>query len=172
YSCNNAWALSPATGAVLWHHTSSCFGGGGKTSVLFGGRLYARDGSLEDVAMDVGTGTEVASFVADPAPAFNGSTGYFLNWQTLEARDISSGILKWSFVGDGTLSSAPIVVNGIVYIGSTSGKLYALNANSGTNVWTGTVGATVDRPDERNFSVPLTGLGAGEGLIVVPATNL
>lgn len=172
YACNRAWALSPATGAVIWHHTSSCFGGGGKTTVLFGGRVYARDNSLEDVAMDVGTGIEVAGFVADPAPAFNGSTGYFLNWTTLEARDVSSGILKWSFVGDGTLSSAPIVVNGIVYVGSTSGKLYALSETTGANVWTGTVGAAVNRPDEHNVSQPLTGLAAGEGLVVVPASNL
>ena len=122
--------------------------------------------------MDLGTGTEVASFVADPAPAFNGSTGYFLNWVTLEARDLSSGILKWSFVGDGTLTSAPIVVNGIVYVGSSSGKLYALNEATGANVWIGTVGAAINRPDEQNVSQPLTGLGAGEGLIVVPATHL
>jgi hypothetical protein len=30
----------------------------------------------------------------------------------------------------------------------------------------------VNRPDEHNVSEPLTGLGAGEGLIVVPASNL
>ena len=90
----------------------------------------------------------------------------------MEARDISSGTLKWSFTGDGTLSSAPIVVNGVVYIGSTSGKLYAVDESTGTNVWTGTVGAAVNRPDEHNLSEPLTGLGAGEGLIVVPASNL
>jgi len=32
--------------------------------------------------------------------------------------------------------------------------------------------AAVNRPDEQNVSQPLTGLGAGEGLIVVPASNL
>ncbi|MGH9875569.1 MAG: NF038122 family metalloprotease, partial [Pyrinomonadaceae bacterium] len=170
YACNNAWALSPATGSVLWHHTTNCFGGGGKTTVLFGGRVYARGGSLENEALDVGTGIEVATFSASPAPAFNGSTGYFLNGTTLEARDVSSGTLKWSFTGDGTIVSAPIVVNGIVYVGSTSGKLYALSESTGANVWIGTVGAPVNRPDEQNVSV-LTGLGAGEGLIIVPAGN-
>jgi hypothetical protein len=63
-------------------------------------------------------------------------------------------------------------VNGVVYVGSTSGKLYALDENTGTNIWTGNVGAPVNRPDELNSSEPLTGLAAGEGLVVVPASNL
>ena len=114
----------------------------------------------------------MAQMTSLPAPAFNGSTGFFLNVSTLEARDITTGALKWSFTGDGNLSSPPIIVNGIVYIGSTGGKLFALNESTGVNVWTGTVGASVNRPDEHNLSEPLTGLGAGEGLIVVPASNL
>jgi outer membrane protein assembly factor BamB len=172
YACGRALALSPATGAILWQHTPSCFGIVGKTTVLFGGRVYVRGGSLEDEALDMGAGIQVAGFAAGPAPAFNGSTGYFLNGTTLEARDISSGTLRWSFAGDGTLSTAPIVVNGIVYIGSNSGNLYALSEGTGANVWIGTVGAAVTPPDEGNASQPLTGLGAGEGLVVVPALNL
>ncbi|HEX3251486.1 MAG TPA: PQQ-binding-like beta-propeller repeat protein [Pyrinomonadaceae bacterium] len=171
YSCNNAWALSPSTGSVIWHHTSSCFGGGGRTPVYYNGRVYIRDAVLPNLALDFGTGITVADFLAQPAPAFHGSTGFYLNFVTLEARDVNSGALKWSFTGDGTLSSAPIVVNGVVYIGSISGKLYALDENTGANVWTGTVGAQINRPEESNLGI-LTGLGAGEGLIVVPASSL
>lgn len=175
YACGNAWALAPSTGAVIWHHTSSCFGGGGRTPVFYNERVYIRDFFLggENLALDSGTGIPVAENPPGTAPAFHGSTGFFLNNSpTLEARDISSGALKWSFTGDGNLRSAPIVVNGIVYIGSSGGKLYALDASTGTNVWTGTVGAAVKAPDEHNLLGPLTGLGAGEGLIVVPASNL
>jgi outer membrane protein assembly factor BamB len=172
YSCHNAWALSPSTGSVIWHHTTSCIGGGGRTAVFYNGRLYIRDSSLNTLALHAGVGVPVAEIRATPAPAFSGSTGFFLNGSTLEARDISSHAVKWSFTGDGNLSSAPIVVNGTVYIGSTGGKLYALNESTGANVWTGTVGASVNRPDEHNLSEPLTGLGAGEGLVVVPASNL
>lgn len=173
YSCNTAYALSPSTGATIWTHTSTCTGGGGRTSVFYNGRVYIRDTALENLALDSGTGIAVADFSAGPAPAFHGSTGFFLTGSsTLEARDISSGTLKWSFTGDGNLSSAPIVVNGVVYIGSTGGKLFGVDESSGTNVWTGTVGAPVNRPDENNISSALTGLGAGEGLVVVPASNL
>jgi len=170
-SCD-AVALSPANGSEIWRTTSGCGGSFGTTPVLFNSRVYIRGNNIGNVALDAATGIPVAEVFSLPAPAFQGSTGFFLNISTLEARDISSGTLKWSFTGDGTLSSAPIVVNGVVYVASTSGKLYAVSEDSGTNLWTGTVGASVDRPDERNVSVPLTGLGAGEGLIVVPATNL
>ena len=167
-----AFAFAPATGSLIWRTTSSAIGSFGRTPVFYNSRVYIRDNNIGNVALDSGTGIPVAEIPAGPAPAFHGSTGFFLNVSTLEARDISTGTLKWSFTGDGTLSSAPIVVNGIVYIGSTSGKLYALNEDTGTNIWTGTVGAPVNRPDEIGISDPLTGLGAGEGLIVVPASNL
>lgn len=171
YACR-AFSLSPATGAIIWHLTSSCGGGGGRTPVFYNSRVYIRNFDFEHLALDSGTGIPVAEIETIPVPAFHGSTGFFLNINSLEARDISSGALKWSFTGDGTLSSAPIVVNGMVYIGSASGKLYAVDENSGTNVWTGTVGAPINRPEEIGISEPLVGLGAGEGLIVVPASNL
>ncbi|HKY41846.1 MAG TPA: PQQ-binding-like beta-propeller repeat protein [Pyrinomonadaceae bacterium] len=172
YTCP-AFSLSSSTGAIIWQLTSPCFGGGGRTPVFYNGRVYIRNNSLQNLALDSATGIPVAEFQTGPAPAFHGSTGFFLNTtSTLEARDISSGALKWSFTGDGNLRSAPIVVNGTVYIGSTGGKLYALDESTGTNVWTGTVGASVNPPDETNLLAPLTGLGAGEGLIVVPASNL
>ncbi len=172
YACNQAFAFSPSTGTQIWHHNSTCFGGGGKTAVFHNGRLYVRDASLGNFALDSGTGIEVDQFQSVTAPAFHGSTGFFLNVATIEARDISTGTLKWSFTGDGNIRSAPIVVNGTVYVGSVSGKLYALDETTGANVWTGNVGASVNPPDEHNSSFPLAGLGAGEGLIVVPASNL
>ncbi len=170
-ACTRVNALAPSTGAVLWNRPGSCSGIGGRTAPLFGGRLYAR---FDNAVLDAGTGVQVGEFSSAPAPAFNGPTGYFvigsLNGGTLEARDLTSGNLKWSFTGDGTLSSAPIVVNGYVYIGSTSGKLYALSESTGTNVWTGTVGAAINPPDEQSSAAP-AGLAAGEGVIVVPASN-
>ena len=166
-------ALSPSTGAEIWNQFQMCgFGGGGRTAVFYNERVYVREPGLGSFIRDSGTGTRVGEFQASATPAFHGSTGFFLRISTLEAKDIFSGALKWSFTGDGTLSSAPIVVNGMVYIGSTSGKLYAVDENTGTNVWTGTVGAAVNRPDEQNAGAPLTGLGAGEGLVVVSASNM
>jgi len=113
----------------------------------------------------------LGTFPPGPPPAFSGSTGFFLTGSILKARDAYSGAVRWSFTGDGTLISAPIVVNGYVYIGSSSGKVYALDGNTGANVWTGNLGAAV-QSTESPVSRPHTGLGAGDGLVVVPASTL
>ena len=175
YICSQAYKFSPATGNLIWHHDSACSGGGGATTVLFGDRLYSRDVSyLGNLVLNASTGEEIGSFGADLPPAFSGSTGYYYqNVSNLQARDVVSGAIKWSFGGDGYLSSAPIIVNGYVYVGSNSGKLYALNADTGANVWTGNLGSAVPYTSEGfDVGVPLRGLGAGDGLIVVPAGSL
>ena len=57
----------------------------------------------------------------------------------------------------------------MVYVGSQTGKLYALDLADGHEVWETNVGAPITGPDERNAGNPLSGLGAGQGLLVVPA---
>ena len=71
-----------------------------------------------------------------------------------------------SFAGDGTLTGAPIVVNQYVFIGSTSGNLYALDTATGSQVWTQALGAQVDAGVT---GIPYSGLAAGDGLLVVPS---
>ncbi len=170
-SCNNVYDLSPQDGSLIWFHDGLCTGGGGSTPVLFGGRLHVGDSLTEKLMFDAPTGAVLGTFPAGPPPAFSGSTGFFLTGSILKARDAYSGAVRWSFTGDGTLSSAPIVDNGYVYIGSRSGKVYALDASTGANVWTGSLGAVV-QTTESLVSRPHTGLAAGDGLVVVPASNL
>ncbi len=171
YACTQAYGFAPATGAPLWHYAGPCSGGGGKTTVLSNNRLWTRDSSGGTV-FNASTGALLASFGAGPAPAFDGQVGFFLSGGVLKARNAVSQALLWSFAGDGLLSTAPIVVNGYVYVGSTAGHLWALDETTGLPVWDDNVGAPITYPDEHNVSQPLTGLGAGQGLIVVPASNL
>lgn len=177
YSCNQVYNFSPQNGSLIWQHSGPCSGGSGSTPVLFNGRLYVRDFGGSNLMLDAPTGAVLSTFSADYSPpAFNGSRGFFLTGSvdtgyTLEARDAYTGAAQWSFTGDGTLRSAPIVNNGYVYIGSQSGKVYALDASTGANVWTGNVGAAVQL-SESPVSRPHTGLGAGDGLVVVPASTL
>ena len=42
------------------------------------------------------------------------------------------------------IDSSPTVANGIVYVGSQDHKLYALNARTGTTLWTYTAGDIID----------------------------
>lgn len=43
--------------------------------------------------------------------------------------------IKWKFHTGGRVISSPAVVNGLVYVGSTDGNLYAIEAASGTEKW-------------------------------------
>jgi outer membrane protein assembly factor BamB len=173
YTCPQTYDFDPSTGATLWHYSGPCEGGGGKTAAYAGGKLYVRDstgfGVPDGTVFDAGSGAVLAQFSSGPIPAIGASTGYFLNSGVLEARDLSSGTLRWSFPGDGSLSSAPIVVDQYVIIGSGTGMLYALDVQSGVPVWQDNVGSGIPAPDEQNVSQPLTGLGIADGVLVVPA---
>lgn len=176
YSCPNVYKLNPATGAKIWHYAPGCSGGGGKTPALYNGRLYVRDsaGTIHDSM----TGVVIGNFVAKNTPAFSGTRGFFLNgpnffgsFGILQARDVDTNTVLWSFAGDGRLQSAVLVVNDYVYVGSESGTLYAVNAATGQQVWSTTAGTSIPYVDEHNASQPLTSFAAGEGLLVIPTST-
>ena len=59
------------------------------------------------------------------------------------------------------------MVNNYVFIGSGGGNLYALDATTGQQVWTQSLGAAIP-PSAEYGVVTYTGLAAGDGLLVVP----
>jgi outer membrane protein assembly factor BamB len=176
YSCPNVYKLDPATGAEIWHYAPGCSGGGGKTPALYNRRLYVRDSS--DSIFDSETGTIVGTFNAKNTPAFSGNRGFFLNgpkffgsFGTLQARDVDTNSVLWSFSGDGFLQSAVLVVNNYVYVGSAQGRLYAVDAATGQQAWVTNTGDSIPYVDEQNVSQPLTSFAAGEGLLVIPTST-
>ncbi|HSE17921.1 MAG TPA: PQQ-binding-like beta-propeller repeat protein [Pyrinomonadaceae bacterium] len=177
YSCQNVYRFDPVTGAQIWHVDSGCSGGGGTTPVLYNGRLYVRD-ILGDAIFDSDTGQIIGSFNAKNPPVFSGNRGFFLNgphvlgtFGTLQARDVNTNSVLWSFNGDGFLQSAVLVVNDYVYVGSSQGNLYAVNAAAGQQAWVTNTGDSIPYVDDFNLSQPLTGFAAGEGLLVVPTST-
>lgn len=101
-----------------------------------------------------------------PSTAIRPSPTKYLSG-TLRGIDVPTGQVLWSFAGDGGLKSAPVIVNQTIYIGSSSGTLFGLNL-TGQQIWSAQVGAPIPPPDEHN-AVLTTGLGAGDGLLFVPA---
>jgi outer membrane protein assembly factor BamB len=177
YSCRNVYKVDPATGAEIYHVNSGCSGGGGTTPVLYNGRLYVRD-ILGDAIFNSDTGQIIGSFNAKNAPVFSGNRGFFLNgphafgtFGTLQARDVNTNSVLWSFSGDGFLQSAVLVVNDYVYVGSSQGILYAVDAATGQQVWSTNTGNSIPYVDENNLSQPLTGFAAGESLLVIPTST-
>lgn len=177
YACPNVYKLNPLTGAELWHFAPGCSGGGGKTPALYNDRLYVRD-SGGGTIHDSFNGSLIGSFVAKNTPAFSGNSGFFLEGPTffgssgtLRGRDVDTNNVLWSFAGDGSLQSAVLVVNNYVYVGSASGKLYAVDATTGQQVWQTQAGTSIPYVDEHNVSQPVTSFAAGEGLLVIPTST-
>ena len=120
--------LPPFTGSSLWHYSGGGSGAGrSKTTAYANGQLYIRDEyNPVSLILDAATGTLTGNFTATPIPAFSVQTGFFLSAGTLKGIDLSSNNVLWSFTGDGTLVSAPIVINNNVIVGSSSQKASAV----------------------------------------------
>ncbi|HJT58060.1 MAG TPA: PQQ-binding-like beta-propeller repeat protein [Ktedonobacteraceae bacterium] len=164
YACNQAYDFSPKSGNLIWHYSGPCEGGGGATTALYQKRLYTRDFE-GDLILNVSNGKLTGSYTASQPPAFSGKMGYFLNGSTLSAETLSNHSILWSFTGDGSLVTAPIVDGSYVYIGSSQGNLYALNATTGSQVWSTKVGAAMGQTEFES-------LAAGGQIVAVPAGNL
>lgn len=167
--------FNPATGASIWTNDTGCDGGGGGTPVVANGVLYAPNsfGSYSGSTFNAETGATLGNYGADNMPAIGAQTGYFLTGGTLEAITLSSHVIDWSFAGDGELTTSPILVStpteSYVFIGSASGMLYGLDAATGAVVWSVNVGAALPPGAGWGAGIPLSGLAAGDGLLVVPA---
>ncbi len=174
------YKVDPITAAILWRYVGSCSAGGQRTPAFGNGKLYVREPVVappntqpRGEIFDATSGTLVGSFSATPIPAIGANTAFFLTGSTLQAIDLASNQLIWSFSGDGQLVSAPIIINNqVAIVGSGYGKVYLLNAVNGAVLWSGSAGTAISAPDEDFVGQPLTGLGAGEGYLVVPAGNI
>ena len=164
-------AFQPVTGSLIWSANTGCEGGGGATPVVASGRDYAPIGiggyggnvySSED-------GTVLGSFNYSAPPAVTPTSAFTLFSSTLQGLTLSNNQINWSFAGDGMLITAPIVVNNFVFVGSSSGNLYAVDAATGALQWTKNLGAPI--PGQAFGGFGTTGLNAGDGLLVVPAGN-
>jgi outer membrane protein assembly factor BamB len=124
-------------------------------------------GSTNGLILSARTGHDRGGFDSDLPPAFAGTLGVYFQSGTLRGINVTDQSVLWSFAGSGDLSSAPLIVNQTIYVGGSSGELYALDL-AGHPVWQTNVGSPIPTPDEQNAFLT-TGLGAGDGLLVVPA---
>ena len=160
--------FQPATGSVIWTHNTGCEGGGGETPVVAAGRAYAPIGGLYfGNVYDPEAGTVLDAFNYSAPPAISATHAYTLFNSTLQGVTLSNNQVDWSFAGDAMLVTSPIVVNNYVFVGSTSGNLYGLDATTGTLLWTQNLGAAIPGFEQQSYS----GLSAGDGLLIVPAGN-
>ncbi len=168
YACQQDYRFN-LRGQLVWHYTTACEGGGGSTAVLHGSYLYARGAHDSPVILSKTAGTSAGSFASATAPAFDSTNMYTLQNGNLVAVYQSGSPNRWTF-SNGSLVTAPVVNGGVVYVGSSDGRVYGVSASSGTQVWSGTAGTSILGPDEQNADV-LIGMAVGGGLLVVPAAT-
>jgi outer membrane protein assembly factor BamB len=77
------------------------------------------------------------------------------------------GHVRWRFRGDGSLDSAPLIARRVAYVGSGSGRLFAVDLRTGRVRWRTDVGAPILSSEEDGGY--LAGLAASNGLLLVPA---
>jgi outer membrane protein assembly factor BamB len=65
----------------------------------------------------------------------------------LSTKNVDELDVQWIFTTQGAVESSPAVVNGVVYIGSDDGNLYALNAATGAMKWSYFTGTAAGRAD-------------------------
>lgn len=164
--------FQPVTGTTIWTTNTGCEGGGGNTPVIAAGRVYAPIGGVNyaGTVYDAESGLVLGSFGYSAPPAVTSAHVYTLYNSILESVTLSNNQVNWSFTGDGSLNTAPIVVNNYVFVGSSSGNLYGLDATTGNKLWTQSMGAAIPGAPVGPGGVS-TGLAAGDGLLVVPAGN-
>src|SRR5579872_428822 len=142
------YTLNAVNGALLWHHQidSSIFGMVVVNSVVYDNTnsygnnrasvyaLQGTNGSLlwrYTAEIDIPTTITVSSsgIVYVPVYGMRDSSAF------IYALQASNGHFLWSLRLDEPLGGQPVEVNGIVYIASSSGTIYALHANTGIPLW-------------------------------------
>jgi outer membrane protein assembly factor BamB len=173
YSCEQDDAFDRVSGTRLWHHSTSCAGGGGYTSALSAGRLYDLDTDPEAKALpnqnvfDAQTGLVVGSFSANFEPAFDGLRAFFLFRNQLTATLLGTPIAEWTRpLPDGIqVMSAPVADGRDVFLADTTGRLYGFDEYTGAPTWSA---STPVVQANSCGSCPLVGIAIAEHELLVP----
>jgi outer membrane protein assembly factor BamB len=168
-SCN-AGAYDPVIGAALWQTRSPCNYTWAYTPVIKNGTFFGRTASTLNL-FDAVTGSFSIQIGSALAPAVTDTAVIALNAGTLSSTRLSDFVQTWTFTGDGNLVTAPVVVNNTVFVGSSSGKVYGLDAQTGAQVWMGVSPLPINYDSENGGPMPPSGPAAGENLLIFPARN-
>jgi len=87
-------------------------------------------------------------------------------WTTLQGDERRTGYTEspspdsnqtyWKFQTDGSITSSPVAAAGMVFVASTDGYVYAINATTGTKIWAFWIGTDINSPTVANGKVFIT----------------
>lgn len=153
-------AMDPTTGAVQWRQRLNSPVAGAPS--VDGGVVYVstRDGA--GFAVDAKTGEvnwtvngapNVASVMASASPAISGRNVIFpfasgdlvaalkLNGTKVWSAPVSGQRLGRGYIGLTDVTGDPVVVGGVIYAGTAAGRTAAIDAGTGSRIWTAVEGA-------------------------------
>lgn len=166
--CYGPSAFDRFSSALRWSKPDRCTGGIGLTPVYDAGRLYART-SEGQLIFDTADGSVAGSLPSRHHPVADEGSLYLIRDKTLEARS-PSGEVRWTFSShNGTsadVEAGPFLVDSHVYVAGSHGRIYVLRASDGAVV---DYNENYIQPAAREHQTPISGFGAGEGMIFVPA---
>ena len=178
HACQSTSGYSLLSGTLLWQTWAvGCASGGGSwMPVASSGLVYARQSDTDDeyftdmfdpYVLNASTGADAGTFETGPPPAIHAGHMFVVRRVILSSVSIGDQSVSWTF-GDGTLTTPPIVVSGRVFIGSSTGTLYALDEATGSSTWSDLAGAGFSELQEGSGGIEPTALGAADGLLVAP----
>jgi len=174
YVCPQTYRFDPKTGQQIWHYSGGCEGGGGDNAAVYHNLVFARDVDATQsagVVLKASNGSPLANFDSRYPLAFALNYAFVTELSSLSAVNITNGHTLWSATpepGEG-YGCSPLVINDVVYMGTSTGNLKAYSARTGQQVDAVSLGEPVSC--NIPYIAPVVGMGAGQGLLVVPAGN-
>jgi outer membrane protein assembly factor BamB len=89
----------------------------------------------------------------------------------LQVNNVGGLALKWTFATGAFVESSPAVLNGVIYIGSDDGNLYALNASTGQKLWSFSTGAGQRILDAPALADGVVYIGSYDGVLYALNAN-
>lgn len=170
YGCN-ANAYDPVLGTPIWHNGNApCNMPWGYASIIKNGIFFGRVGGALDL-FDSATGNFRVQIASDRAPAVTDSAIIGVSAGALTSTRLSDFVQSWSFRGNGSFITAPVVVNNTAFAAADDNKVYAVDVGTGAKTWTGTSPVPLSGDSENGGPMPPSGPAAGENLLIFPAGN-
>jgi outer membrane protein assembly factor BamB len=146
---NKVYAVNASTGAKIWDFTT---GGEVYSSPAIGSFVYVGSDDGNFYALDIASGVQkwvVHTGGPVRSPALPPTSGCYFTTLAHEVYRVDevTGAQTWRFVtgGDGGTYASPAIGSdgATIYVPSTDGLLYAIDANTGTASWTFDSGGSV-----------------------------
>ncbi len=161
-ACGGTTALNLDGGAKWSIDAGACAPGG--DAVLDGHILYETLSRATNARLDARTGALLGTFADDfLLPAFGDGLELDNFGVSIQAVSIASGANVWTFTttAEGRLQAPGLVVGSTIYVASSPGTIYAIDAATGTVVWS-------DSFSVPSFAIGTFGMAAAHGVLVVP----